>query len=65
MNKDYKAAFEYLMDFIKDIPLYDWRREELEEKLDEIFNNIHKAPKSAIYNAMKRLRDEFGFGIPD
>lgn len=61
--KDYKAAYNILMDYWDSIP--EEEQQEVHEKLEEALNNKLSPPRKAISNAIRRLRDECGFGIPD
>ena len=61
--KDYKTAYNILMDYWDYLP--DEDKPIIDDKLNQIFNNSNSPPKDCIKNALKRLRDECGFGIPD
>tara|TARA_R100000700_G_C3143785_1_gene124764 strand:- start:630 stop:818 length:189 start_codon:yes stop_codon:yes gene_type:complete len=61
--KDYKAAYNILMDYWNCIP--EEERLSVHKLLEEALDNKLFPPRNAISNAIKRLRDECGFGIPD
>ena len=61
--KNYKAAYNILMDYWDCIP--EDERLTVHELLEEALNNKLSPPRNAISNAIKRLREECGFGIPD
>lgn len=61
--KDYKTAYNILMDYWDCIP--EEERHQVDEKLRNALDNNDNPPKDCIKNALKRLRDECGFGIPD
>ena len=74
MESDWKAAFNILMDYWDFIP--EEERELVDQKLRIALNeqnspskpsshNLHSPPKDCIQNALKRLKDQCGFGIPD
>ena len=61
--KDYKAAYNILMDYWDYLP--DEDKPIIDDKLNQIFNDSNGPPKDCIKNALKRLRDECDFGVPD
>ena len=72
--KDYEAAYNVLMDYWDFIP--EEERKIVDQKLRIALNepnytsetvslNKHSPPKDCIKNAFKRLKDKYGFGIPD
>ena len=61
--KDYKTAYNILMDYWDYLP--DEDKPIIDDKLNQIFNNSNSPPKDCIKNALKRLRDECGVAIPD
>ena len=74
MKPDWKAAYDILMDYWDFIP--EEERKSVDKKLSialneqnspskETSHKIYSPPKDCIKQAFKRLRDEFGFGIPD
>ena len=74
MGSDWKAAFNILMDYWDYIP--EEERKSVDRKLRIALNeqnspfklpshNFHSPPKDCIKNVLKRLKDEYGFGIPD
>ena len=74
MKSDYKAAYNILMDYWDYIP--EEERKSVDKKLRIALNeqnspskplssDYDNPPKDCIKKALKRLRDEFGFGIPD
>ena len=74
MKSDWKAAFNILMDYWDFIP--EEERESVDQKLKVALNeqnspfktlstNLHSPPKDCIKNALKRLKDQCSFGIPD
>ena len=50
------------MDYWDYLP--DEDKSSIDKKLNEIFNG-NNPPKDCIKNALERLRNECGFGIPD
>ena len=74
MKSDYKAAYNILMDYWDYIP--EEERKLVDQKLRIALNEQNSPsklfslekdspPKDCIKQAFKRLRDEFGFGMPD
>ena len=63
METDYKAAYNVLMDYWDYLP--EDLKPEIDDKLNKIFNGSNCPPQDSIKKAMEKLRDEFGFGIPD
>ena len=63
MKTDYKAAYNVLMDYWDYLP--EDLKPEIDDKLNKIFNGSNHPPQGSIKKAMEKLRDEFGFGIPD
>ena len=74
MKPDWKAAYNILMDYWDFIP--EEERILVDQKLKIALNehngsskllssNFHSPPKDCIKNALKRLKDQYGFGISD
>ena len=74
MKPDWKAAYNILMDYWDFIP--EEERILVDHKLKIALSehngsskasshNFHSPPKDCIKKALKHLKDEFGFGIPD
>ena len=74
MEPDYKAAYNILMDYWDFIP--EDERKIVDQKLSLALNEPNSSfkelselkdtpPKDCIKNTLNRLKDEFGFGIPD
>jgi hypothetical protein len=74
MTPNWKAAYDILMDYWDFIP--EEERKSVDKKLRIALNeqnspskvlstNLHSPPKDCIKNALKRLKDQCGFGIPD
>jgi hypothetical protein len=63
MEPDYKAAYNILMDYWDYLPEED--KQIIDDKLNIVFNGNTRPPKDCIKNALKRLKDECNFGIPD
>ena len=74
MKPDWKAAFNILMDYWDYIP--EEEHESVDKKLRIALNeqnsplkpsspNYDRPPKDCIKKALKRLKDQYGFGIPD
>jgi len=61
--KDYKAAYNVLMDYWDYLP--EEEKHIIDDKLNRIFNGSTRPPRNCIKDALKRLRDDCGFGIPD
>ena len=43
----------------------EWLNKEQEGVLEEISNDSQSAPLHKIKESLKRLKDEYGFGVPD
>ena len=56
----YKSAYNILMDYWDYLP--DEDKSIIDDRLNKIFNGSAKPPKNCIKNALKRLRDECGYG---
>ena len=74
MDPDYKAAFNILMDYWDFIP--EEARKSVDKRLRIALNeqngplkppssNYDSPPKDCISKAFKRLKDQYGFGMPD
>ena len=74
MKPNWKAAYDILMDYWDFIP--EEERILVDQKLKIALNehndpsktlshNFHSPPKDCIKNALKRLKDQYGFGISD
>ena len=74
MEPDWKAAFNILMDYWDFIP--EEERKSVDKKLRIALNeqnsslktsssNYDSPPKDCIKRALKRLKDQYGFGIPN
>ena len=63
MGPDYKAAFNILMDYWDYIP--EEERYQVDKRLKKALDDTNNPPENCINNAMNKLRDECGFGIPD
>ena len=74
MKPNWKAAYDILMDYWDFIP--EEERQLVDQKLKIALNehndpsktlshNFHSQPKDCIKNALKRLKDQYGFGISD
>ena len=74
MKSDWKAAFNILMDYWDFIP--EEERKIVDQKLrialnepnglsEEVSLHKHSPPKDCIKNVLKRLKDQYGFGISD
>ena len=74
MEPDWKAAFNILMDYWDFIP--EEERKSVDKKLRIALNEQNSPskalsqvtlniPKDCIKDALKGLKDEFGFGMPD
>ena len=74
MKPDWKAAYNILMDYWDFIP--EEERKSVDQKLKialnehnwsskSSFDNFHSPPKDCIKNALKRLKDQYRFGISD
>ena len=74
MIPNWKAAFNILMDYWDFIP--EEERKMVDQKLKIALNehidhskrlshNFHTPPRDCIKNALKRLRDQYSFGIPN
>ena len=74
MEPNWKAAYDILMDYWDFIP--EEERQLVDRKLKIALNehtghskrssrNFHTPPKDCIKNALKRLKDQYGFGISD
>ena len=74
MSPNWKAAFNILMDYWDFIP--EEERKSVDKKLRIALNEqnrplkqlSHKSnspPRDCIKNALKRLKKQYGFGIPD
>ena len=60
--EDYKAAYNILMDYWNSIP--EEKRYEVDALLKKALNSYNDPPKDCIKNALQRLRDNYGYGIP-
>ena len=67
MESDYKAAFNILFNILMDYWDYlpDEDKQIIDNKLNIVFNGNTRPPKDCIKRALKRLKDECNFGIPD
>lgn len=65
--KDYKTAYNILMEYWNGTDcIPEEKRAAVNKRLEIVLNNNNDSPpRNAISNALKRLRDECGFGIPD
>ena len=74
MNPDWKAAYDILMDYWDYIP--EEERKSVDKKLRIALNeqnspskplssNYDSPPKDCIKKALKRLKKQYEFGIPD
>ena len=74
MEPDWKAAYNILMDYWDFIP--EEERIIVDQKLNialnehngsskASFQDFHSPPKDCIKNALKRLKDQYGFGKSD
>ena len=63
--KDYKAAYNILMDHWDDLDLPKEKKQIIDDKLNRIFNGSINPPKDCIKNALQRLKDECDFGVPE
>ena len=63
MEPNYKAAYNILMDYWDCIP--EEERHEVDVRLNKALNDKDTPPKDCIKNALKKLRQTCGFGIPD
>ena len=74
MKPNWEAAFNILMDYWDFIP--EEERKIVDQKLKIALNehmgpsqrpsrNFHTPPKDCIKNALKRLKDQYGFGKSD
>ena len=74
MKPDFQAAFNILMDYWNSIP--EEERQSVDKKLRVALNEqyssfkplsqeIHTPPKDCIKGVLNRLKDQYGFGIPD
>ena len=74
MEPDWKAAYNILMDYWDFIP--EEERIIVDQKLNialnehngsskASFQDFHSPPKDCIKHALKRLKDQYGFGRPD
>ena len=74
MEPDWKAAYNILMDYWDFIP--EEERIIVDQKLKIALSehngsskasshDFHNPPKDCIKNALKRLKDQYGFGISD
>jgi len=71
VKSNWKAAFNILMDYWDFIP--EEERQLVDQKLkialgehngssEALSSNFHSPPKDCIKNALKRLKDQYGFG---
>ena len=58
---DYKAAYLILMEYWDSLPKKE--QPKIAKRLDKVLNVSHNPPKNAIKNALKRLKDKYGFGV--
>ena len=74
MEPDWKAAYNILMDYWDFIPeeeriLVDQKLRvalgECNDPLKALSKKRDRPPRDCIKNALKRLKDQYGFGIPD